>query len=61
MIPLSHQLVQTHDVAKTVPGAQLNWTLSQAGRVRNQIPEFAIATGDMRLTVPDGFEKLRRP
>ena len=58
LIELSHQLVQTRDVAKTVPGTQLNWTTSQAGQVRNQIPEAAIATGDMRLTVPDGFEKL---
>lgn len=58
LIELSHQLVQTRDVAKSVPGTQLNWTMSQAGKVRNQIPESAMATGDMRLTVPDGFEKL---
>lgn len=58
LIELSHQLVQTRDVAKSVPGTQLNWTVSQAGQVRNQIPESALATGDMRLTVPDGFEKL---
>lgn len=58
LIELSHQLVQTRDVAKTVPGTQLSWTMSQAGQVRNQIPESASATGDMRLTVPDGFEKL---
>lgn len=58
LIELSHQLVQTRDVAKSVPGTQLNWTVSQAGQVRNQIPEAAVATGDMRLTVPDGFEKL---
>jgi glutamate carboxypeptidase len=58
LIELSHQLVQTRDVAKSVPGTQLNWTVSQAGQVRNQIPESAVATGDMRLTVPDGFEKL---
>jgi len=58
LIELSHQLVQTRDVAKSVPGTQLNWTTSQAGQVRNQIPESAVATGDMRLTVPDGFEKL---
>lgn len=58
LIELSHQLVQTRDVARSVPGTQLNWTMSQAGKVRNQIPESAVATGDMRLTVPDGFEKL---
>jgi glutamate carboxypeptidase len=58
LIELSHQLVQTRDVAKSVSGTQLNWTMSQAGKVRNQIPESAMATGDMRLTVPDGFERL---
>jgi glutamate carboxypeptidase len=58
LIELSHQLLQTEDVAKSVPGTQLNWTTSQAGAVRNQIPERAAATGDMRLTVADGFERM---
>lgn len=58
LIELSHQLVQTRDVAKSVAGTQLNWTMSQSGKVRNQIPESATATGDMRLTVPDGFDRL---
>ena len=29
LIELSHQLVQTREVAKSVPGTQLNWTMSQ--------------------------------
>lgn len=58
VIELSHQLLQTEDIAKDVPGTQLNWTMSQGGVVRNQIPERASATGDMRLTVPDGFDRL---
>jgi glutamate carboxypeptidase len=49
LIELSHQILQTRDVAKGVPGTQLNWTASTAGLVRNQIPEKAVVTGDMRL------------
>ena len=59
LIELSHQLLQTRDVAKSIPGTQLNWTVSQAGTVRNQIPEKATATGDIRLTIPDGIAKLQ--
>jgi glutamate carboxypeptidase len=43
LIELAHQLLQTEDVAKAVPGTQLNWTLSRAGSVLNQIPESASA------------------
>ena len=39
LIELAHQLLQTRDVAKSVPGTQLNWTTSRVGEVRNQIPE----------------------
>jgi glutamate carboxypeptidase len=49
LLELSHQILQTRDVAKGVPGTQLNWTSSTAGLVRNQIPEKAAAYGDMRL------------
>ncbi|WOB07195.1 glutamate carboxypeptidase [Piscinibacter gummiphilus] len=59
LVELSHQIVQTKDVAKTIPGTQLNWTLASAGSVGNQIPEKATAHGDVRLQVGDGAEKLR--
>jgi len=59
LIELSHQLLQTRDVAKSIPGVQLNWTVAQAGTVRNQIPDKATASGDVRLTASDGAEKLR--
>lgn len=59
LIELSHQLVQTRDIAKTIPGAQLNWTTAKADGVRNQIPETATAGGDVRLTESDAAEKLR--
>ena len=57
LIELGHQLLQTQDVAKSIPGTQLNWTTAQAGTVRNQIPEKATAGADIRLTIPDGVAK----
>jgi glutamate carboxypeptidase len=59
LIELGHQLLQTQDVAKSIPGTQLNWTTAQAGTVRNQIPEKATAGADIRVTVPDGVQKLQ--
>jgi len=59
LIELSHQLLATENIAKDIPGAQLNWTYAQAGVVRNQIPEKATATADVRLLKPDAAEKLK--
>ncbi|MEA2881036.1 MAG: glutamate carboxypeptidase [Bradyrhizobium sp.] len=59
LIELAHQLMQTADIAKAIPGTQLNWTTAQAGTVRNQIPDKAVAGADIRLTVPDGVAKLQ--
>ena len=59
LIELAHQLLQTQDVAKSIPGTQLNWTTAKAGTVRNQIPEQATAGADIRVTVPDGVQKLQ--
>ncbi len=60
LMELAYQLQQTKDVAKDIPGAQLNWTLAQAGTVSNQIPDKAVATGDVRTTRPDAADKLRQ-
>ena len=59
LIELSHQILATQNLDKEVPGAQLNWTHSQAGLVRNQIPAKATATGDVRLLKLDAADKLR--
>ncbi len=59
LVELAHRIVQTRDVAQGVPGTQLNWTVAQAGEVRNQIPERAVATADVRLVAKDGAERLR--
>ena len=58
LIELSYQLLQTQDIAKDIAGAQLNWTIAQAGEVRNQIPEKAEAGADVRLLAPDAADKL---
>lgn len=58
LIELSHQLLQTRDIAGAVPGTRLSWTISQAGTVRNQIPDKATAIADVRTTVADGATRL---
>jgi glutamate carboxypeptidase len=58
LIELSHQMLATQDIAKQIPGAQLNWTYAQGGLVRNQIPERAYAFADVRLLIPDAADKL---
>jgi len=58
LIELSYQILQTRDIAKSVPGSQLNWTYTQSGLVRNQIPEKATASADVRLFARDGAERL---
>src|SRR4029078_4146577 len=60
LIELAHQLLQTRDVARSIPGTQLNWTTAQAGTVRNQIPEKAEAGADVRLTIPDAIAHRTR-
>lgn len=59
LLELAYQLQQTRDVARLVPGTQLNWTTAKAGEVRNQIPESASAFADVRVTASGGAEKLR--
>jgi glutamate carboxypeptidase len=59
LIELAHQLLQTQDVAKSIPGTQLNWTTAKAGTARNQIPDQAVAGADIRVTVVDGVQKLQ--
>jgi glutamate carboxypeptidase len=58
LIELAHQLLQTQDVARGIPGAQLNWTVVDAIATRNQIPAKAVAVADVRLTAPGAAERL---
>jgi glutamate carboxypeptidase len=58
IIEISHQMLQTRNVAKDIPGAQLNWTNVISNRATNQIPELATARADVRITVPGAEKKL---
>ncbi len=58
LVELAHQITQTADIAKSIPGAQLNWTEASSGKVRNQIPDLAQASADVRLTAADAAPKL---
>jgi glutamate carboxypeptidase len=57
-VEIAHQVLQTADIAKGIPGAQLNWTTINAGKVRNQIPDQAEAGADVRLTADGAADKL---
>ncbi len=58
LVELAHQVVSSRDIAKTIPGAQLNWTIMQSGKTRNQIPDTAQAMADVRLTAAGASELL---
>ncbi len=58
LLELAHQLLQTRDLANDIPGVQMHWTTATAGSVRNQIPEFAEAGSDVRVTEMGATEKL---
>jgi len=59
ILEISHQMLQTRDLAKDIPGVTLNWTNVVSNKARNQIPELAVAHGDVRITVPGAEAKLR--
>ena len=58
ILEASFQMLQTRDLAKDIPGVTLNWTNVVSNKARNQIPEFAVAGADVRITVPGAEEKL---
>jgi glutamate carboxypeptidase len=60
---MAHQVLQTRDLSNIAPGVKFNWTLAEAGTVRNMIPPIAKATADIRANKMSDFdlveEKLR--
>lgn len=58
LVELAHQLVQTRDIADSVPGSQLNWTSAESGTARNQIPGQAEAGADVRITREGAADEL---
>jgi len=55
VLELAHQILATRDVANSINGAQLNWTNIVSDKAYNQIPDFAKAVADARIT-RDGAE-----
>jgi len=58
ILEIAHQMIQTKDVAQGIPGVTLNWTNVISNKATNQIPELAVAKGDVRITVPGAEVKL---
>lgn len=58
LIELANELVQTRDIARSVPDTQLNWTTADGGTARNQIPGRAEAGADVRFNAAGATDKL---
>jgi glutamate carboxypeptidase len=60
---LAHQILQTRDLSNPEIGLKMNWTIANAGTVRNAIPANASATADvrvLRVADYDGIEQKVR-
>jgi len=59
LLELAYQMQETRDLAKSVPGSQMNWTQAKTTGPLNQIPESATAIGDVRITAGGAAQKLQ--
>ena len=57
---MAHQVLQTRDLSNIAPGVKFNWTLAQAGTVRNMIPPEAKATADIRANKMSDFDLVEQ-
>ena len=57
---LIYQIMQTKDLSNPATGVKLNWTLANAGSVRNVIPADASATADVRVIRLQDFDGIER-
>lgn len=60
LVELSHQILQTYDISDSIEGITFNWTIASAGSGLNQIPENAMAQGDLRIKTIEGFNLLEQ-
>lgn len=58
ILEIAYQMLATSDLAKAIPGAIMNWTNVVSNKATNQIPELAVATADVRMTIPGVEQKL---
>lgn len=57
---LAHQVLQTRDLSDPSTGLKMNWTLANAGRVRNMIPPAARASADVRVLRIDDYDGIEK-
>lgn len=57
---LSHQILQMRDLSDPKTGVKMNWTVANAGRVRNMIPPNAQAIADVRVLRVADYDGIER-
>lgn len=57
---LAHQILQARDLSEPEVGLKVNWTMAQAGIVRNMIPPEASARADIRVLRVEDYDRIER-
>ncbi|MBU3847416.1 MAG: M20/M25/M40 family metallo-hydrolase [Candidatus Acinetobacter avistercoris] len=57
---LAHQIGQLQDLSQSKTGLKLNWTVANAGKTRNVIPDQATAQADVRALKVEDFENVEK-
>lgn len=57
---LSHQIAQLQNLSDAKTGLKLNWTVAEAGKTRNVIPDHATAQADVRALRVQDFEAVEK-
>ena len=57
---LSHQILQMRDLSDPKTGVKMNWTVANAGRVRNMIPPYAQGIADVRVLRVSDYDGIER-
>jgi glutamate carboxypeptidase len=57
---LSHQILQMRDLSDPKTGVKMNWTVANAGRVRNMIPPSAQGIADVRVLRVADYDGIER-
>jgi len=57
---LAHQILATKDLGDPSKGIKFNWTVAQAGTVRNAIPDRAQANADVRIRRVADYDAIEK-
>ena len=60
LLELAHQLLATRNLGDPARGIKFNWTVAQAGTVRNAIPDTATATADVRIRRVADYDDIEK-